>query len=340
MTDSARRIYVGNLESVLFRQRIEHLQELMGVSTYKVLNTGRKSRWDFARFAFVSVRLIIATSLSPRSTRLLLHGAYSPFLWVLLFLPQVRTVSILQGSELNTDFRGLRARIITLILRRSTLVACRNQTQREQVVRLCGARPERCVVVNWGLRQELFVHALSLNNGDPVVISPRATQTEYNIPVIFEVIARLKKEGHRLRFVYVRFNSKFEVDNASIADEVLESPAQDYLWERIAAADLCISVPDYDGLSNTVLEALALGSLPVFSDLAPYAFLKQDQRLGIPVEFGPSNVRNEERLYVAIKEALLRIEKIRSDSEFRRNFAEKNYKIGVGIDGLVKVLNA
>lgn len=340
MSGDSCMVYVGNLNSVLFRQRIKFLQESMGASKYEVLNTGRKNRWGFFRYAFACIRLILKACLCPRSTKFLLHGAYNPLLWIVLLLPQVRVVSILQGSELNIDFHGLRARIITLILRRSILVACRNEAQSEKAILLCGARRERCLVVNWGLRPELFDYHLNTNNGEPIIISPRATQPEYNIPIIFEVIARLKKEGRRLRFIYVRFNPKFEIEDTNIADEVLDAPAQGNLWEKIAEADLCISVPDYDGLSNTVLEALALGALPVFSDLVPYAFLKQDQRLGIPVEFGTSSASNAECLYLAIKEALLQIEMIRSNRSFRREFAEKNYKVGIGTDSLVTALNA
>lgn len=208
---------------------------------------GRRKRIDTLRFLIACACVMIRILLSPAPAKILLHGAYSPVLWLLLLLRRVHAVSILQGSELNVDFTGLRVRLITLILRRSALVVCRNEAQRKLAVELGQAQPGRCVIVNWGLKDELFTVPFPPRQAEPVLISPRATQREYNIQAIFAAVARLKKEGQRFRFIYVRFNPTFTLDDLSAADEVLEAPPQNLLWEKIAQADLCISVPDYDG---------------------------------------------------------------------------------------------
>jgi hypothetical protein len=284
--------------------------------------------------------LIFKTLRSPRSLKIVFHGAYSPVLWSLLILQRVHAISILQGSELNVDFNGLRARVVKLILRRSVLVVCRNEAQRNMAIDLCKTKPERCVIVNWGLNKDLFDLPLPHRSGDPILISARATQSEYNIPVIFDAIAMLKKQGHRLRFIYVRFNPTFALEDTSAADEILEAPEQNHLWQKIAQADLCISVPDYDGLSNTIVETLALGSTPLYSDLPPYVFLKQDDRLGICVGLADSFEQKVQRLHASLQRAIARLEELRSSAAFRRDFAEEYFREGSGVDRIVEALRA
>lgn len=333
-----RLVYVGNLDSVLFRQRVARLQELLGAPEHIVLDTGRRGWIDTLRFLLACASMIIETLLSPTPVKIVFHGAYSPVLWSLLILQRVHAISILQGSELNVDFNGLRARLVSLILRRSALVVCRNEAQRKLAINLCKTKPDRCVIVNWGLNKDLFDLPLPHWSGDPVLISARATQPEYNIPVIFAAVANLKKHGHHLHFIYVRFNPTFVIADTSAADELLEAPAQNVLWEKMAQADLCISVPDYDGLSNTIVEALALGSTPVYSDLPPYVFLKQDARLGISMALGDSFEQNVRRLQKSLERALLRIGELRSSAAFRRAFAQEHFREGSGVDRIVEAL--
>jgi glycosyltransferase involved in cell wall biosynthesis len=333
-------IFLGNLNSLLFRQRIEHLLDLVGSTKYTILDTGRLTKKDVIRFIYAALLAIFKTLSSTKPTCILLHGAYSPVFWPLLLLRRVRAVSILQGSELNVDFSGIRKHIIILILKNSDLVVCRNASQKSEAIRLCSVSSERCLIVNWGLNKELFNYPLKARSLEPVIISPRATQAEYNIQIIFEVISRLKREGHLLRFIYIKFNSKFEISETSVADLILDSPPQEELWNAIATADLCISVPDYDGLSNTVIESLALGVMPVYSALAAYDFLSQDKRLGIPLELGKSSIEKAEQLYKTLKNAFERIEVIRLDAEIRRDFAAKHFKKASGVEKIIEVLFA
>jgi hypothetical protein len=332
-------ILVGNLDSIVFRKRVELIKELLGSSALVTFNTKREGSFGLLRFLLTSVYLMAKIVMCQRPVRLLLHGAYSPILWPLLFLRRVHAVSIIQGSELNIDYTGIRAHIIKSILTHSVFVVCRNEAQIEQAIRLTGVSSKNCLTVNWGLSEELFDTPTRNSFAVPVIISPRATQEEYNIPIIFNVIKRLKDEGHRLRFVYVRFNPTFELSNTDVADEILDFPSQQILWEKMAAADFCISVPDYDGLSNTVMEALALGSLPVVTNLLSYDFLKKDARLAINVEFGASPSQNAEHLYMALKKAFNNLEVIQGGIEFRRKFANDYLKASKGIDIIAEVLS-
>jgi glycosyltransferase involved in cell wall biosynthesis len=331
-------IFVGNLDSTLFRQRLEIMRRALRDRSIVTLSTARSSVWALVRYLLVCLRWLMTSGLFLRPTRLVLHGAYSPILWPLVFAGHTRIISILQGSELNIDFVWPRRWIIRLILRKSVAVICRNEEQVAAVIKLCGVDPEKCHVVHWGLNNALFDCKRPSAVGEPVLISPRATQIEYNIPIIFEAIARLKGEGYRLRFIYVRFNAKLELSNLSIADEIVEEPMQEELWKKLALADICVSIPTYDGLSNTLLEALALGTLPIYSDIPAYTFLKQSHEFGVPLPLQTDKSQNIDLLYSELKNTIDNIATIRGGSPARRQFANENFRSERGIDKFIMLL--
>lgn len=303
----------------------------------EIFDTGRKTNRLIHTMVYaIYCALRFATSREKHTV--VFHGAYSPAFWLATLLRNVRTYSIVQGSELNTDYHGWRAWVVRTILRRSRIVACRNQVQCDEVVRLCRVPPERCQVVHWGLNPELFTIERPPREAEIVVISPRATQREYNIPAILEAVDRLKSDGHPIRLVYVRFNASFEVDPSNRADERLDEPSQSELWQAIARADICVSVPNYDGLSNTVLETLALGSFPVCTDLPPYGFLKDDARLGALVPLGGDPLVGADCVSRVIEDTIERLDDVRQGATFRRNYALENFGTCSGIKELCEAI--
>lgn len=337
---SSKLILVGNLDSILFRQRLLRIGKLLCATEVDIVNTGLGGMAGRLSLIGACLRIMASVLVSKVCVRLVFHGAYSPVLWLAVLLPQVKTVSILQGSELNIDFYGLRAKIIRLILKNSALVVCRNEAQHVQVQSLCGVVADQCQIVHWGLDDSLFTIPRATRRDEVIIISPRATQTLYNIPLIFDVIKKLKRDGCKIRFVYVKFNSRFDADGTGIVDERLNSPPQQSLWQAISDADLCISVPSYDGMSNTVLETLAIGTFPIISDLQQYAFLKQDLRLGMPVTLTGRIDLDTDNIYQTISLAIEQIEEIRASVEFRRDFAARHYQHSKGVNKVIEVLRA
>ena len=333
-------LLIGHNGSILFRQREALLRKCVPDGTLEIYDTS-KGPFRRLRAALWSVLFFVRFALSRQRRNVVFHGAYSPVFWILLLLGRIHGISILQGSELNTDFKGWRAHLIRTILLRSKLVVCRNEAQRLEAERLIGVPANRCIIVHWGLNPELFDIPRPVLGTDIVVISARATQAEYNIPAIFEAVKRLRQEGGRIHFVYVRFNATFEIDALDIADEVLDCPEQPELWRAIAASDIAVSVPDYDGLSNTLMETLALGSFPLSSDLPPYAFLSKDSRLGSLVAVSPGEPRETaDHIYAALQRAMNRVDEIRRAAEFRRDYAEQHFRNGQGILKLCEALRA
>lgn len=80
--------------------------------------------------------------------------------------------------------------------------------------------------------------------------------------------------------------------------------------------------------------------MPLYSELPPYAFLKQDARLGISAGLGDSFEQNVQRLEETIKHALSQLEEIRSGSQFRRDFAETHFRNGSGVEHIIGALRA
>ena len=186
----------------------------------------------------------------------------------------------MQGSELEKDYTRFRSLLINLILKKSSLIVCRNNNQIDFLKSLVDKKTSKCIVVNWGFDKKLFNIKQERDNKTINIISPRASQKEYNINLIFDAIKLIKKNSRNVKFTYICFNRNMIIKNEKIADKVIYSPSQMELWCELASSDICISIPLYDGFSNTVLESLALGNYLILSELKPYSFIKREALLG------------------------------------------------------------
>ena len=268
------------------------------------------------------------------------HGAYSPILWLVVIFSNVKVISIIQGSEIETDYKGFRSILIKFLLNRSNLVLCRSAVQRQKIISLTSTRPELCHIINWGLNKELFDIQRKVEKNYFKIISARATQPEYNIDIIFQVIKKLKNEGYKIKFCYIEFNKTINIPNQEIPDIKIINPDQIALWKEIASSDLSISIPKYDGFSNTIIESLALGTYNICGDLKQYKFFKNNKSIGKLFKLGSTDKETAKNLYDVIKYTLPKIKKIRQNSEKRRIFALKKFSKGEGLDKLLNLINS
>lgn len=305
-----------------------------------MLDTGKSTLARRLEFLYGSMRFLLRCMFARPRQKLVFHGAYSPILWLAVLIPSTHTISILQGSELNVDFHGWRAVLIRLILRRSALVVCRNEAQVAAAVKVAGIEPGKCQIVHWGLAEALFGIPRSSRPDNVVIISPRASQREYNIPVVMGLIRRLKNLGHPLHFIYVKFNATISIDGSGVIDECLENPSQEILWQAMARSDICLSIPDYDGLSNTLLEALALGTYPIISDLSAYEFLRGNSHLATLVQIGVNESQDMDSLVTAVEKVLGDIDLIRRWADERRGYARTEFEEGQGLERLYAEIDA
>lgn len=340
MDNKSKLVFVGNFDSILFKHRIGQITKSANIVNYTVLDTSRKTFLKIIAFIYKSIFLFFVALFFFKKINIIFHGAYNSVLWMIIFFPRVRIISILQGSEIEKDYYGFRSILIRLILKHSNLILCRNNAQKLRVIELASVKTEVCEVVSWGLTNNLLSITKNNNNKYIKIISPRATQPEYNINIIFKVIKKLKKEGYNIKFCYVEYNKTIDLLDQEVVDKKMINSSQTDLWQEIANSDLCISIPEYDGFSNTIIESIALGTYNICSDLTAYQFFKKNSSIGVLSKLGVSNNEKLLNLYEKIKVSIIKIEKIRNDSSKRSAFAIKNFSKVEGLDKLIHLIRS
>lgn len=316
--------FIGNLDSNLFKMRINQIAKHTKVKNYKVINTSRKKLTSIIKFIIDSFKIILHCLIFSNN-KIIFHGAYNVILWILVLIKKNHVISILQGSELEKDYTKFRSFFIKLILKKSKLIVCRNKDQVSFIRNNIDYKINKTIIVNWGLDKKIF-NIVKTNFNDSVnIISPRASQIDYNISAIFDAVKKIKNKYSQINFTYVNFNQVIHLKNQEIADKILVSPTQYDLWHELINSDICISIPSYDGLSNTVLESLALGNYLILSDLNSYGFLKNKRFLGDLMKIEQNYEKNVQSLYFLIEKSIKNIIFIRSKFEERREFIKKKF---------------
>lgn len=339
MKKKSKLFLIGNQESILFEERVKSIYILSDVKKLVIIDTLKNTLSKKLVFLYKSISLILLC-LFRMKINVIFHGAYNPVLWLVVFFSNVKVISIIQGSEIETDYKGFRSILIKFLLNRSNLVLCRSTVQRQKVTSLTSTRPELCHVINWGLNKKLFTIKRIVEKNCFKIISARATQPEYNIDIIFKVIKKLKEEGYKIKFCYIEFNKTINIPNQAIPDIKIVNPDQITLWKEIASSDLSLSLPKYDGFSNTIIESLALGTYNICGDLKQYKFLKNNQMISKLFKYGSTDQETTKNLYNVIKHTLPKIKKIRQNSKKRRIFALEKFSKGEGLDKLQNLINS
>jgi glycosyltransferase involved in cell wall biosynthesis len=213
------------------------------------------------------------------------------------------------GSDLYQAPRSPLGRWIAhRVLRRADLVSCNDPELREEALKL-GARFGDTIVTRLGV-DDVFFEAphLSVNmesgaTASPVVISDRALEPLYNVDTVLRAFARAHTELPDARLVIANDGSQrgrleslardLHVDDAVTFAGRLEPEA---LADALAAAQVYVSVPDSDSLALSTMEAMAVGALPLVSDLPSQTW----------IEDGENGLRVPPRDVEALATALLR----------------------------------
>ena len=338
MRNSNKTIFfIGNLDSNLFKTRLDEITKGLKTENYVIINTSRKKLVNILKFTVASLKIFFYC-IFYSNTKIVFHGAYNSILWLLVLANKTIIISILQGSELEKDYTKYRSFFIKLILKKSKLVVCRNQAQVSFIRNNIDYRINKTIIVHWGLDKKIFNIVKTNFNGSINIISPRASQNEYNINTIFDAVKKIKKKYSQIRFTYVNFNQNIVLKNQEIADKILVSPTQNDLWNEIVNSDICISIPSYDGLSNTVLESLALGNYMILSDLNSYRFLKNKKFFGDLMKIEQNYEKNVQSLYFLIEKSIKNIIFIRSKFEERRKFIKKKFLNKTNFEYMIDII--
>jgi L-malate glycosyltransferase len=209
-------------------------------------------------------------------------------------------VAMAWGSDVYRA--NLRQELVNrLVARRADLVMTDSAALLGRLREL-GARPERTLLVNWGVDLELFSpptgdrsalrERLGLDPG-PVILSPRSLSPVYNIPTI---VAAFERVGERfpdaqlvLKHMAVDAADLGELPHADRVRLVGHVPYET-MADYYRAADVCVSIASSDSSPRSAWEALACGCPLIVSDLPWVHELIEPGRHAVVVPIDPDAV--------------------------------------------------
>jgi len=168
-------------------------------------------------------------------------------------------------------------------LKKADLITSDSGDLRQETIKL-GASSLNNYIVHWGVDLNKFNQfvdnsivkkELNLSDGDPVIISVRQFRPLYNIDIIVRAFSVVLKEVPESKLILKNYQG-YEtrrinnlVKELKIEESVrfIEKVEYKEMPKYYRAADVFVSVPSFDSMSISLLEAMACGVIPVVSDL-------------------------------------------------------------------------
>lgn len=138
------------------------------------------------------------------------------------------------------------------------------------------AKPTLVVVGNGGLDLDAMLQvAKPEKRTKPIqIINPRGFRpSSVRIDTFFKAVPLVLKQHPDVHFLCASMAGQKEaldwVEKLGIAANVELAPflSQDELWKQFSRSTIMVSISEHDGTPNTLLEAMALGCLPVCGDI-------------------------------------------------------------------------
>ncbi len=135
-------------------------------------------------------------------------------------------------------------------------------------------------------------------SGSLRIVSTRAFHQLYRIDVVIDAVAQLSTAGHDVHLDLVgdgpqrsEIERQLEACGLDGRSVTLHGHLPPWKLERlVAAADIYVSVAESDGMSLSLLEAMALGAVPVLSDIPANRPWVHDGETGVLVAINPAAV--------------------------------------------------
>lgn len=180
------------------------------------------------------------------------------------------------GSDLliHPQVSAVNRLLVTYTLRRSALVHTASPLLTDKA-REFGVRPERTLTAPWGIEESwLALHPAARAGGRSIVISTRAFSEVYDLPTLLRAVAVLRRR-HPEALVRLagdgplRASLEALVSRLGLGEHVkfLGFLPRERLAQALAEADIYVSTSLSDGTSVSLLEAMAVGLVPVVSDI-------------------------------------------------------------------------
>ena len=192
-------------------------------------------------------------------------------------------------------------RLVQRVLRAAQLITVPSEPMHAAVLELLAPAPEPeagIAVFQYGVEGRRLAAAGAAARLDPPwrdrdvlhVVSARALLDLYRIDVVLEAVALLATSGVQVRLDLLgdgpaRPALEAQARRLGIADRcTFHGAVEPSVVERyVGASDVSVSMSESDGVSLALLEALALGAVPVVSDIPANRPWINDERTGVLV---------------------------------------------------------
>lgn len=201
---------------------------------------------------------------------------------------------------------GLLRRIVQHVLRAADLITVPGEPMREAALELLAPQDapkggiatfqygvESARLANAGRRARESREA----DGPTRIVSARAMLRLYRIDVLLDAVALLVEDGDDLHLDLLgdgpeRDALEQQAARLGIADRCTfhGNVTQGRVEQFVGASDVYVSVSESDGVSLALLESLALGSVPVVSDIPANRSWVNDGATGLLVDIDPADV--------------------------------------------------
>lgn len=191
-----------------------------------------------------------------------------------------------------------------------------------------GARTEQLLVLSRGIDMEKFTYKVPFSNDSQItLIVSRSLYPEYHHEILLKAYAKVVHKRPEVNFKLIvagdgplLLQLKEQCLNLEIGNHVLFAGRLDStsLSAHLSEADIYISLPDTEGISSSLLEAMASGCYPIVTDLPANREFIESGKNGMLVSLEVDEVVN------AILSVLDNKEKILLSSEGNRSLIEQH----------------
>lgn len=314
-------IFIGNVDSPLAIERFKMVDALsINDSIFYDRNSGKLFDRNFISLSeikkfthFNSFLNLIKIIKKYKINIIHFHGVSVQLLALSkLIFPYIKIISTPQGSDINQNFKGKNYFFTKFLLNSSSLITVKSKFMYERVRKICNNK--NIVELNWGINN-IFYENETIRDDYIYIVSPRTNRNNYNIDKIFHTISHLKCRFNNIKFIYISLHEEnSEKINLNLADEIYFKLSPLEMKKIYNKCDFIISIPNNDGFSTSIMEALICGCLPIISNLESYNELNESYMSVLKVD-SPY----EENLLFKISQSIFNIDEIRNKIELRKS---------------------
>jgi L-malate glycosyltransferase len=199
---------------------------------------------------------------------------------VSFFLKKPLCVTI-HGSDLRIakESRGLVRRLFIEVCKRASHVNCVSEVQKRETAELPGLSRLTLSVIPMGV-DDAFIRNEDKKgrrtHGPPIVLSNRNLLPIYGISTLIRAIPEVLREASETQFLIAGDGPEKEKLMKEVRDLRVGSSVRflgrvphGEMPNLLSRADIYVSTSFHDGTSVSLLEAMAIGTYPIVSDIAP-----------------------------------------------------------------------